>query len=322
MPAEVRRWCRCCARAAARRRGRASPAPRPRAGRCTGGARGGRAPAGAAAARAAGRRAARRRGRRPRAGWAIQSSSRGSWGCPARPRRRASRLAAGLGDVVVRRGRGPPWRAHEERVRPCSDSRSTRSASSWSPNASAPPSNVVMFFVAWNENAARLPWAPMRRPRHSAPIACAASSTTAMPWRLANAATASRSTGWPARCTGISTRVARRHLALGVGEVDQPGVRLAVDQHRGRAEVHDGVGARREGQRRHQHLVAGPTPSTCSAEPERRRAGAQAAHVRGAARSRRAARWNSATRGPVISQPLRMRVRRPRRSPRRRSRAR
>ena len=47
------------------------------------------------------------------------------------------------------------------------------------------------------------PIVPTFRPLYSAPWACAASSTTAMPCGSANARSASKSAGWPLRCTAM-----------------------------------------------------------------------------------------------------------------------
>ena len=66
-----------------------------------------------------------------------------------------------------------PWRAHAERLSPCSERRPARSAARVGGHERAPPSNVVMFLVAWKEKAVRLPCEPTGRPCQRAPIACA-----------------------------------------------------------------------------------------------------------------------------------------------------
>ncbi len=71
----------------------------------------------------------------------------------------------------------------------------------------APPSPALMFLEVWKLNVPRSPSAPTRRPRHSAPCACAASSMIATPWSRPSAANASMSQGRPATCTGITALV-------------------------------------------------------------------------------------------------------------------
>ncbi len=44
-----------------------------------------------------------------------------------------------------------------------------------------PPSPVVMFLFGWKEKTEVVGKEPIRRPLYSAPTACAASSSTAMP---------------------------------------------------------------------------------------------------------------------------------------------
>ena len=66
---------------------------------------------------------------------------------------------------------------------------------------------VVMFLLGWKLKTTRSPSDPIFRPCHRAPAACAASSTTRTPRRLARSYRASRFTGSPAKCTGMMARV-------------------------------------------------------------------------------------------------------------------
>jgi hypothetical protein len=94
------------------------------------------------------------------------------------------------------------------RVTPCSRSFSQAPAMPASGSTSAPPSPVVTFLLAWKLKATKSPAAPIGRPRQLAPKDCAASSTTRSPCSRARAPRRSRSTGSPARSTGMIARVA------------------------------------------------------------------------------------------------------------------
>ncbi len=90
---------------------------------------------------------------------------------------------------------------------PCSAITRIRSAQSARSVVTMPPSPVVMFFTAWKLNAVRSLAAPMRRGPVAAPNACAASSTTTRPWRLAIPARRASGAGRPAKWTGSSAAV-------------------------------------------------------------------------------------------------------------------
>ena len=98
---------------------------------------------------------------------------------------------------------------------------------------------------------------PIGRPLHCVPIACAASSITVRPWRVAQRAEAVEVDRAPGEVHGHDRAGARRDRGLGGVEVDEAGARLGVDEHRARADLLDRVGGRDERHRGDEHLVAG-----------------------------------------------------------------
>ncbi len=70
-----------------------------------------------------------------------------------------------------------------------------------------PPSPVVMFLIGWNEKIAGQPNPPAWVPRHTVPMAWAASSITATPFLRATSSRGAISAGAPAKWTGITAFV-------------------------------------------------------------------------------------------------------------------
>ena len=82
--------------------------------------------------------------------------------------------------------------------------------------------------------------------------------------------------------------------------------RVGVDEHRPRAGVLDGVGARHEGHAGDQHLVARSDPRQPQRDRQPGGAGGRGSGRAAPAGILEAAAWKAATFGPVVSQPLRM----------------
>src|SRR5512134_674809 len=113
-----------------------------------------------------------------------------------------------------------------------------------------------MILFPLKENAPTSPSEPAGRPLYSVPSASAASSRTGTSWRRQTSRIGSMSAGWPYRWTGM-TAFGLRERAREERGIEHPGLRIAVDEHRPRAQVDDRVHARDERERRDDHLVAG-----------------------------------------------------------------
>ena len=96
---------------------------------------------------------------------------------------------------------------------------------------------------------------------------------------MPSAQSGSRSHGWPARCTGRIAFVRSVTAAATSAGIDVQVVLAHVDEDGRRAGVDDHVRGRRPGDRRRDHLVAGPDAERDEREVQRGRARGDREHV-------------------------------------------
>ena len=127
-----------------------------------------------------------------------------------------------------------------------------------SASTTAPPSPHVMFLIGSKLKQAACPKLPRRRPRVVDPNACAASSITQQSLALGERQERVQVAGLTAEMDRHDRLGARRDPPADVGDVDEHRRCVHVAEDRRRAGRQDRLHARRERQRRDDHLVARP----------------------------------------------------------------